>query len=207
MDDGLNYWRQLLSQESELRTELARLSQVAEDASTHDHKYRKQTLQTWWGSIEAILIFYRSALARGEIVLPPPLDVLSALELFAGYLAVGNMPVPIYDAASKGRHSPGPTERKHLEIAVAYLHAANGGFEHRGGLIRIVDKTPVKTVADAFGVHRNTPKDWEKRVSPSVPYDLLDGGDSLLFRMKEAGEIYRIHGRSLGAIRARATRK
>jgi hypothetical protein len=201
MDDDTAPWQYLLSKEVALREALSRLGPGA--ASTDVFK---DTLRQWWAAIEAALDFYIHALAEGKALSSPPPDILSSMKSFADYLAVGQIPGPIADAASEGRRSPGPSERRDIGFGVAYLLAAKNGFEHLGERIFVLDRTPVKTVAAAFGVHPSTVHGWKNKISPSSPGIHRADGKLLTFLMKEAGERYRKAGRSSSAIRARDRR-
>jgi hypothetical protein len=201
MEDRQLVWRQLLAHERSCRKAVADLSPDSIPTSE-----QKAALQQWWASIEGVLRAHIEALAQGFSLRPDPLEVLTIMKGMAGYIAVGKIPDPIADAAAEGRTSAGPTERRDIGFAVAYLIAAKkdgGGFEHQGEKIKIHDKFPVKTVSNAFGVHRATVYGWGKTITPeNLGLNRLDA-TSLTGLMVMAGERYRAAGRSSEAILTR----
>lgn len=204
MDDAAArwHWQQLLSKELALREALSGLGPEA--TSTEEFK---DTLRQWWASIEAALDFYVRALTEGKTLSSHPLAILSSMKGFAGYLAVGKIPAPIANAASEGRRSPGPTEKRDIGLAVAYMLAASkGGIEHWGERIIIADKAPVKTVMDAFGVKRTTAQGWKKTFDPSFLGSNPINGEILKHLMTKAGDRYKASGRSASAIARRGRR-
>jgi hypothetical protein len=121
--------------------------------------------------------------------LPP--DLAAMLTGLFGYLAVGQIPRPIADAAAgSGRRGIGPTERKDIQTAVDYVEAAKRG--------NILDRSPVKTICEHYGVGRSTVQGW-KRSFNAAP----QSSDTLRNRMIEAGKGYQAAGRSHSAIRTR----
>jgi hypothetical protein len=80
-----------------------------------------------------LLDFHAMELAEsGEARQNIPIPVLGALRGFAGYLAVGQIPGPIAHAATEGRRSFGPSYRRDIGFAVAYILAAKQGIQHQG---------------------------------------------------------------------------
>ena len=128
-----------------------------------------------------------------HVGLPP--NVASMLKGLFGELAVGNLPGPIRDCISRrGARAPGPSEAKPIAIAVAYVKAVRAGA--------ITDRSPIKTVNNAYGVSRQTAQRWVRETAP------LDGwreypADHLQWLMEEAGRRHKFAGRSENAIRAR----
>ena len=164
----------------------------------------------WWRSIERLLDFQVRGMAEfpGGAHRDIPIDVLIAFRGFAGYLAVGQIPGLITDAATEGRRSIGPYERRDKGLAVAYILAAKHGIEHWGETITIADKAPVKTVCEAFGVKRTAVRNWQRTVPPEHLGANPVNAEIVTNLMKSAAERYRIAGRSEHAIdrRGRARR-
>jgi hypothetical protein len=196
-------WQELLRREKEARL----LAHEVQDATT---KLRQQALQEWWGIVSDVLRIYLVALAQGANPDPPPREVLVVLELAARYLAVGQIPDHIADVAARGQHRPGPDLARDKGIAAAYMRATGpGGFQYLGKTIAIADKTPTKTVSQAFGIDGRTARNWKSCTIPPVfGEDNLDG-ETLTAFMREAGVRYKEAGASQSAIltRARAANK
>ena len=170
-------------------------------------KERERAAQEWWGGVRSVLSIYRRMLKNGSSPNPPPLDLLAILEGQAGYLEVGQIPGPISDAGKEGRRRPGPTETKDIAVAVAYLAATKGEFEHNGTKIVIEDRHPTKTVSEAYGVKKRTVQGWRNRNEPAwFAFDDLDA-KTLTSLMEKAGEGYSIEGRGHKAISSRDTKR
>jgi hypothetical protein len=124
--------------------------------------------------------------------LPP--DLAKWMGGLCGYLATGKIPDLILDCRKPGNKQPGPTERRDIQIAVAYVAAAKSGA--------IVDNQPVKTVSIAYGVSRRTVQGWRES------YPAVNCAAKLLFEgMEQAGARYRVAGRSRAAIQGRDARQ
>jgi len=146
-------WRALFEQEVAARDRLNR----SHDGSGTDVKI----LRSWWKSVQELLREYAIAVARGTPPEPAPAKLAEILSDLAGYLAIGQLPGPIYDARSEGRRSPGPAELRDIGWAVVYRKASRPeGINHNGETIRVPDATPVKTLARLFKVDPNTVRGW-----------------------------------------------
>ncbi len=200
-DEKEAIWQALLEREFDQRVAFSCTEITVPPSSAF-----KTQLRRWWATVEDILAIYARALGEGINMHPPPVDILHSMKSFAGYLAAGQIPGPIADAASEGRRSPGPDERRDIGFAVAYLLAATTGFEHMGERISIQDGSPVKTIMEAFGVHRTTVQGWKKSVAASNPGIHRADGDLLASLMMKAGEQYKIAGRSARAVTKRGRR-
>jgi hypothetical protein len=163
-----------------------------------------KALQNWWKAIEAALTVYRRALANGRALLPPPLAILDVYSNVACYLAIGQIPGIVADVTLEGRRPPRPTEQRDIGYAVAYMLAASkDGIEHHGERVIIVDKKPIRTVCEAFGIKRSTAHGWKQKVLPAFPGVGPIDGDILESFMRQAGERYQREGRSASAITKR----
>jgi hypothetical protein len=99
-------------------------------------------LRSWWKSVQELLRAYAIAVARGTPPKPPPAELAQILSGLAGYLAIGQLPGPIYDARKEGRRSPGPDELRDIGWAVAYRQASRPErINHNGETIRVPDAT------------------------------------------------------------------
>jgi hypothetical protein len=160
----------------------------------------RAALRNWRASVEALLTGHVRAVAAGSTIETIPLEILEAFRGFAGYLAVGQIPGPIADVSTEGRRATGPTERRDIGLAVAYLKAAKGGIEHHGEQIVVDDSAPVKTVCEAFGVERPTVQGWHRNVQVALLGINPVSAELLVELIKNAGERYRGSGRSSAAI-------
>lgn len=181
---------------------------LSEHGSERTSAEFRAKLRDWWASIEHLIDFQVKEIAELEGARRNmPLDVLIALRGFAGHLAIGQIPKPISDAATEGRHPPGPSERLHIGYSVAYYRAATGGIEHCGDRIEIADKTPVKTVMREFGVSRSTVQGWNARQPAAFLGVNRINGEILTSLMQDAGKIYRKYGRASDAILLRSAKR
>jgi hypothetical protein len=202
MDEQQLRWHALLRLEVEKRA-----AARAVLSANHSPRELSKVLQDWWKAIELALTMYRLALADERTLTPPPLDILANCSNVAGYLAVGQIPKTVADAASEGRRPPGPTEQRDIGFAVAYMLAASrDGIMHFGERIIIADETPIKTVCEAFGVKRSTAQGWKQKVKPAFLGLGPINGKILESRMRQAGGRYQREGRSASAITKRGPR-
>ena len=186
-------WRSLCEEEQQRREELHR---------GDGKKPSRDQLRSWWKAVENLCRAYARAPAefrtgqRHEQVMFPP-DLANALAGQTGYLAVGAIPVLIEDVRTKGRTSPGPHERRHIGLAVAYRKACmKHGIIHRGERIKIADNKPVATLAKWFGVNRRTVQGWCRDFKPAfLGVNSIDA-NVLILITKRAGQTYTVAGRS-----------
>jgi hypothetical protein len=172
-------------------------------SETESEEFRKR-LRDWWGSIERLLAFHEKELAESGVSRRNiPIRLLSTLRCFAGYLAVGQIPSPIADTATEGRRKIGPSYRRDVGFAVAYILAAKQGIQHQGETIAIADKAPVKTVCEAFDVKRTAVRNWQRTVPVAYLGANRVNAEIVTSLMKSAAERYRIAGRSERAIERR----
>lgn len=155
---------------------------------------KRKNARVWWYVLESILRDYLNY-DSPKHPLRLPHDLAEALRDTAGCLATGKVPESIVAVQGRGTPSRSPQEYEQIEIAQMYVEAATDG--------RIVDKNPVKTVAEAYGVHRRTARKWanETEIRYEVFYDFSTV--ELVRRMREAGTVYAKTGRSAAAIRER----
>ncbi len=201
MDEQDLQWRTLLCDERDKR-EAARV--LYSNPRTREFS---KAVRNLWGAYEAALDMYIRALAEGCALDPPPLEILTALKIIVSCLAVGKMPGLAADAISGGRRAAESRERRDIGFAVAYMLAASTtGLEQAGERIIIADKSPVKTVCEAFGISRTTAQGWRKKLEPAfLGLNRIDG-ELLGSLMRGAGERYKTAGRSARAITKRCTR-
>jgi hypothetical protein len=165
---------------------------------------RGEQARAYFAAIEVVLRGYSDpknwpTWNNGNPLAPLPPDISLALAGLAGYLALGRIPEPISDCAKQGRTAPGPSERRDLQLAVAYVTAVRAGT--------LADKHPIKTVTTEFGVDRRTVQGWVEAYD-SDPAHVACGHVNLLPQlMREAGWRYQRAGRSKIGIAARASKR
>lgn len=131
-------------------------------------------------------------------LMPLPPDQVERLSSLFGYFASGTIPQLVRDCVTRGQTSPGPDETRHIKFAVAYIQAARAG--------RLLDTSPVKTVAECYGVSKRTVQSWQASVEVN-PGKLSGNIASLPDKMRAAGEQYAQWGRSHRAIARRARKR
>jgi hypothetical protein len=162
-------------------------------------------LQDWFKSIEAVWRMYSRQIASGYVPLPPPAMLAETMANLMGSIAVGELPDEIADAIGEGRSEYGPHLRRAIGWAVAYHRAAQGnGILHQGVVVYVKDKSPTKTVAEAFKVSRATVRKWVKKYPPAFLGVFAVTPDVVAIQMNHFAKIYRSAGRSEAAIRHRA---
>lgn len=116
------------------------------------------------------------------------------------HLATGDIPGPIRDCEGRGVKEPAGVERRDIIVALAYISAAKA---HK---LSEMDNSPVKTIADLYGVNKRTVQGWANRFG-SIDASALCAGqyDTLLSIAGTAAERYRAAGRSHAAVRARSS--
>ncbi|WP_395697894.1 hypothetical protein [Methylocella sp.] len=172
-------WLRLRQAEVELRKKAGKL---ISEPSTSEFG---QALRDWWGGVEKALAFYNRNAANWR-ALKPPAGLLNIVENLAGYLAAGTIPKLVARAATRGAPAAGPTERRHIAIAVAYIRAAEAHFAFLdaddagapkatgaravayGGAVYVVDPHPKKTVREAFGISAVTLRRWQTNAGPAA---------------------------------------
>jgi len=186
-------WSSLLDKERRLRSAL---TEAGEPLEPH-------ALRQWWLVVSAVL----KAMVRpdGRFSEQLPMELFAVLGRMAGYLAAGQVPVPIADVATKGRTSPGPCEVGHIQFAVTYRHLVDNKL--------IDDPHPVRTIMTAYGLRSpRTVQQWCKRHPPLDLTLWTHMLEALPDRMFGAGEAYRQANQrtwssAQGARRARGARK
>ena len=196
--DALKQWRNVVEHERHLRGRLK--SADGELPSGED-------LRQWWSAAADVWSEYSRLVASGLDADPSPGELAVITSKMFGYLAVGQLPGPMRDAAPEGRRRPGPDERQDIEIAVAYHKSAMGGLEHNGQQITIADRTPTKTIASHYGVAPETARKWFRNYSPAFLGVNDVNAETLVALMKTAAKRYGAAGRSAKAISSRNAKR
>lgn len=146
----------------------------------------------WFAASADLLQEFCLAIDRPYVAERPPIDAVFRLSRIAEMLSTGNCPDPVTDAlTAKGRPGWFPAERRHIAIAVFYVEAVRTGD--------LIDRAPIKTVREAFGVSSRAVHGWLHRrdeICDGVPSPPL--GD-LKQMVRNAGEMYRRFGRGATA--------
>ena len=189
-------WRALFDSEAEARYELDRLA--------HDGKPPVRRFASGGSPLKISSTLTVSLLWRMNRPEPPPAELALVLSAFAGYLAVGQIPDPIKEAATEGRRPPGPTERRHIGWAVVYRHACRPeGITHKVETIHMADKSPVKTLAAWFEVDPNVIRKWVRDHPPVFMGVNAVNSEVIIKRTRAAGETYSRAGRGQRAVTRR----
>ena len=194
-------WQVLLEQELQSRNLLDEKWRAGK-SSTPD-RYR-----AWWGDVESVLKELSNRLKAHSVPEQLPIALLETLCGLAGYLKVGTIPRPMTSVVSKGNKGVGPTERKHISLAVAYKHAASkDGLVYGGGHMKIDDRKSTLTICNWYGVKSPTVTKWVRQ----YPSASLEGSEipaeKFINAVKSAGKIYRRHGRSASALIHRGSKR
>lgn len=191
-------WAELLRTEIGLRADIF----IAPDGADGEK------LREWWKYVERIFRLYSISVARGEQLERAPWELMFAVSGLLGYVAAGKLPDPIAHALTEGRPAIGPEERRDIGYAVAYcLAASDAGLLHNGVTVRVEDPNPIDTVSKAFGIDKTTARKWRRQAAPAF-MGLNDiSAETVTSLMKEAGEGYRVAGRSRAALVARASKR
>lgn len=182
------YWRELLLRWSKVNA--LRLS-----AADLDEGEYRDLIREWWSQSSEILWFLmRASTSAGLHVSPAPASLFAEFARVAEDLGNGVSPPLIGQVSERGRKTYSVNERKEVSIALCYLRAVEEG--------RIEDRSPNKTVRNAFGVSRSTVKKWEEvrevicAGMPGADYT----SEQLVDALKAAGELHKRNGRSQTAI-------
>lgn len=179
-------WDMLMQRERELRS-----AAFVAARDGHPKHSRGAALREWWSCVSMILNACVQGSHGDKFDRSLPLDLFKIISNFAADMAVGNLPGPIRDVAERGRGGIGPREQRHIDIASAYIQAAKRG--------ELVDRSPVKTVADAYGVARQTVQRWAKRDVSGHEFSAR----SLPARLEIAAKTYSEGGRGTVALNVR----
>lgn len=188
--DADDEWLKLLEKESFCRQKLHSLGIASA-------KEKGQAARDWWSIVSKVLDGCVKGSRGGNLEQRPPVELWRVLQGLAEDLAAGNLPEPMSDVAARGRGGIRWKERQHKDRATAYIQAAKRGV--------VDDKTPIKTVQDAFSVTRQTAQKWAKGEISDL--DLHRHPQALEKRMREAGAAYSKAGRGTAAVRSRDKRQ
>jgi len=161
-----------------------RLAWQAQSGSGDDPPPAASLLRAWWATVEQLLWAYVRGIEVYEVQIALPSDLAMMLATTSGFLAVGDIIEPVSGVATPGSLPSNPLRRDLLGWATAYLHMATSG--------EIADRSPNKTVREAFAVDRTTVQGWARLSVP--PTNVSLGPEYVTRKMKEAGATYRRRG-------------
>lgn len=174
-----------------LETEEAAFQRCCElDRESPDRTPQKSdAVRHWWNVVNSALwMFNRTRMQFDYELKPFPMYVLGRLANISEEISNGIIPAFVEDARGNGRplHLG---ERKHIAYGVLYVEAARRG--------EIDDRSPNKTVRQAYNVTSRAVQGWMKRrdkICVGIPYRHLSPED-LTEKMLECGQVYSRIGR------------
>lgn len=150
---------------------------------------RREAVREFWGSVTtALRVYVRTQNQLNHHLTPHPDFLLMRLSNVTEELYGGNVPTLVSDAAAPGR-TRWRAERHDIAYAVFYLEAV----KRRD----IIDKSPNKTVREAYNVTANAVRAWAKdrdQICADVPIRGFSPAE-LREKMLECGERYTRFGR------------
>lgn len=120
------------------------------------------------------------------------------------YVSIGRIPGMMQWSQKRG-YEPGPHEKRDIGYAVAYIKAARAG--------EIIDHSPIKSVAAAYGATPRTVKRWQVTYAFTEPSHFFpdspssERGVMLSEAMRKHGERYQLAGRTPDAISRRSRKR
>ncbi len=182
-------WQELLDMEESAFRECCKLDSENADKSPE----KVEAVRVWWSIVNSVLHMFVRTRAQYDFELKPfPAFPLSRLANISEEISNGNIPKFVKDATKQGR----PLwlkEQKHIAFAIFYLEAVGRG--------EISDKSPNKTVRQAYNVTARAVQKWKKKreeICVGVAHKHLTP-EKLTEKMYEYGEIYSVIGRGAPA--------
>ncbi len=191
-NESTDHWERELALEHELRTKLYELRQDESDAGK---KSRGKASREWFAQVHKVLDQWIRTPTETRLPYRPPDEVLIILCNIADDLSRGLLREPLTDIIEHGRNPMDQVEENDIGYATAYLQAVEDG--------KINDRSPVKTITDAYGVKRQTAQRWKKKKVPDAIVELVRDLDVLMDKVRSRGKFYRMAGRSSEAIQRR----
>jgi hypothetical protein len=125
---------------------------------------------------------------------PFPKDMASRVQELCGWLNAGRVPRVMSAVVGRGDPKPPPPEHRDQMRVAAYVHAEKLGT--------IIDRSPVKRMADACGRKRQTIQNWYKEFMLQTDRDQFLTGNVTEAATVAADRLLR-NGRSIKAIEQR----
>lgn len=178
-------WSKLLDKEEEIFQRCCHLDNENPDKTPA----KAQAVREWWSAANAVLsMFIPTRTKLNHELLPFPAHTLSRLAHIAEELSNGNV-LPVVSDAAGGGHALFRMERHHIAHGVLYIEAVRRG--------EIDNPAPIKTVAQAYKVTKQTVRNWIKRrdkICVGVPHKNLTP-EELTEEMFDCAVIYAWIGR------------
>lgn len=183
-------WRELLDEE-----ELAFQKCVQLDHETHEKTREKaEAVRQWWEITNSILWMFTRTRAQFYYELSPfPMYVFGRLANISEELSNGIIPSFVEDARGGRGRRRRLSERKHIAYGVLYIEAVRRG--------EILDRSPNKTVRQAYGVTAKAVQKWMRErneLCVGVPHKHLTP-TMLSEKMFECAKVYHKIGRGAPA--------
>ena len=178
-------WPKLLDREE---VAFQYLCSINDEKYAKTHKKSKATKE-WWLLVNAILwMQIRTKAQLNHDLHPPPFNMLGRMANIAEELSSGLVSTIISDVSTGGRPL-WRAERHDIGYGVAYMKAVERG--------ELEDKSPNKTVRQAYGVTAKAVQRWvrrEQEICVGVPFKHLSP-QQLKDKMLESGARYSKIGR------------
>ena len=178
-------WEALLASEETNRHAMQRAADPDPQSPGEPSRPPPELLRRWWEDVSAICRTWSRD--PSQFSLPP--KVIFILGKMADELSRGIVPEPINGVLRRGEKAVRYTERRHIGWAVRYVLAARSGL--------LVDRSPNKSVQEAFGVAKRTVQDWVRTYGEFVAQESeysTSAPARITAKMAECGAIYRQRG-------------
>ncbi len=189
LDEIKKDWQSLLEEE-----EAAFMRCVELDNQDHDRNAEKsKAVRHWWSLTNAILWMFTRTRAQFDHELQPfPMCTFGRLANISEELSNGVMPNFVADAGARRGRPRSRGERQDIAYGVLYIEAVRRG--------EITDRSPSKTVRQAFNVTAKAVQNWVKdqdKICVGVPHRHMSP-ERLRKKMLECAEVYSRVGRVQG---------
>lgn len=141
----------------------------------------------WWQCAASMLLMYSLEQGTGSALPEFPEGLIQMLQVVAAHFATGNVTDFVDMVVASNAPNAPPMKAECIGWATLYLRAVQAG--------EIADKTPTKTIVDAYGVSSPAVQKWGKMDVPEGLMFLtaLHRPDRLKEKIKSSGDYYRSH--------------
>jgi hypothetical protein len=160
-------------------------------------------LREWWRAVSDVWLAYAREAAEQQKE-DPVAELALIMGRIAGELSLGIVPPYVADVVVRGNPPASYWEIYDIGVAVAYRQASGKqGLLHNSKMVRVNDRHPTKTIAQAYGVHKTTVQGWCRKFPPAFLGVNEVTADVLKTMLKQSGARYKKAGRSHSAIARR----